>query len=74
LKTKKVKISYLKSPKPALYWIDCGKDDFLYESVIKMRKDLDAQGFKYTYRECASGHTWTNWRVYLSEFATMIFK
>lgn len=22
----------------------------------------------------AGGHTWTNWRVYLSEFATMIFK
>jgi enterochelin esterase family protein len=64
----------LKKAKPALYWIAVGKDDFLYESVIKMRKDLDAQGFKYIYRESAGGHTWTNWRVYLSEFAAMIFK
>jgi enterochelin esterase-like enzyme len=64
----------LKKAKPALYWIAVGKDDFLYESVVKMRKDLDAQQFKYTYRESAGGHTWTNWRVYLSEFATMIFK
>jgi enterochelin esterase family protein len=64
----------LKKAKPALYWIAVGKDDFLYESVVKMRKELDAQGFKYIYRESAGGHTWTNWRVYLSEFATMIFK
>ena len=68
------KIADLKKAKPALYWIAIGKDDFLYESVVKMRKELDAQGFKYTYRESAGGHTWTNWRVYLSEFATMIFK
>ena len=64
----------LKKAKPTLYWIAVGKDDFLYESVVKMRKDLDAQQFKYIYRESAGGHTWTNWRVYLSEFATMLFK
>lgn len=64
----------LKKAKPALYWIAIGKDDFLYESVVTMRKELDAKGFKYIYRESAGGHTWTNWRVYLSEFATMIFK
>lgn len=64
----------LKKAKPALYWIAIGKDDFLYESVVTMRKELDAKGFKYIYRESAGGHTWTNWRIYLSEFATMIFK
>lgn len=67
-------IEDLKKAKPALYWIACGKDDFLYDSVVTMRKELDKHTFPYQYRESAGGHTWTNWRVYLSEFAGMIFK
>ncbi len=67
-------IEDLKNAKPALYWIACGKDDFLYDSVVTMRKELDKHTFPYQYRESAGGHTWTNWRVYLSEFAGMIFK
>ncbi len=67
-------IEDLKKAKPALYWIACGKDDFLFDSVVTMRKELDKHTFPYQYRESAGGHTWTNWRVYLSEFAGMIFK
>lgn len=67
-------IEALKKSNPALYWIACGKSDFLYESVVTMRKELDKHSFNYIYRESEGGHTWTNWRVYLSEFATMIFK
>ena len=64
----------LKAAGPKLYWIAVGADDFLYESVVAMRKKLDALGFEYVYRESGGGHTWTNWRVYLSEFAPMLFK
>lgn len=64
----------LKEANPKLYWIACGKDDFLYESVVTMREALDKQDFEYTYRESTGGHTWTNWRIYLSEFAPMLFK
>lgn len=64
----------LKEVNPKLYWIACGKDDFLYESVVTMREELDKQDFNYTYRESTGGHTWTNWRIYLSEFAPMLFK
>jgi enterochelin esterase family protein len=67
-------IEALKKSNPALYWISCGKDDFLYDSVVTMRKELDKHTFSYKYRESEGGHTWTNWRVYLSEFAGMIFK
>ncbi len=67
-------IEALKKSNPALYWIACGKDDFLYDSVVTMRKELDKHTFSYKYRESEGGHTWTNWRVYLSEFAGMIFK
>lgn len=64
----------LKEADPKLYWIACGKDDFLYESVVTMREELDKHDFEYTYRESPGGHTWTNWRIYLSEFAPMLFK
>ncbi|MHA8088141.1 esterase [Aquirufa sp. Wall-65K1] len=67
-------IEDLKKANPKLYWIACGKEDFLIESVVTMRNTLDKHQFKYVYRESGGGHTWTNWRVYLSEFAQMIFK
>ena len=73
--TKRAKeILALKEANPKLYWIACGKDDFLYESVVTMREELDKQDFNYIYRESPGGHTWTNWRIYLSEFAPMLFK
>ncbi|SDQ13158.1 esterase [Flagellimonas zhangzhouensis] len=67
-------IDALKAADPELYWIACGTDDFLYQSVVDMRNELDKHDFEYTYRESTGGHTWSNWRIYLSEFAPMLFK
>jgi len=57
-----------------LYWIAIGKTDFLYQANTDYRKKLDSLDFKYTYIETEGGHTWDNWRKYLSEFATQIFQ
>lgn len=57
-----------------LYWIAIGKTDFLYKNVTDYRSKLDAMSFKYIYEESEGGHTWSNWRVYLTEFAPMLFK
>ena len=57
-----------------LYWVGVGKDDFGYEGVTNLRKKLDEHNFKYVYRETTGGHTWANWRIYLSEVATLFFK
>ena len=57
-----------------LYWIGIGKTDFLYKDVTEYRSKLDKMGMKYTYRESEGGHTWVNWRVYLSEFVPLLFK
>lgn len=57
-----------------LYWIGMGKTDFLYQAGVDYRAKLDKMGMKYVYRESEGGHTWTNWRVYLSEFAPLLFK
>ena len=57
-----------------LYWIGMGKTDFLYQSNVDYRKQLDDIGMKYTYRESEGGHTWTNWRLYLTEFVPLLFR
>lgn len=57
-----------------LYWIGIGKTDFLYKNIVDYRAKLDKMGMKYTYLETEGGHTWTNWRVYLSQFAPLLFK
>lgn len=57
-----------------LYWIGMGKTDFLYQSGVDYRKKLDEMEFRYIYRESEGGHIWKNWRVYLSEFAPLLFQ
>lgn len=64
----------LQAAKPKLYWIGMGKDDFLYQSGVKLRELYDEIGFKYTYRENEGHHDWTSWRLYLAEFAPLLFK
>ncbi|MEX0780409.1 MAG: alpha/beta hydrolase-fold protein [Balneolales bacterium] len=57
-----------------LYWIAIGKTDFLFDQVVGFRKKLDELGMPYEYRESEGGHTWRNWRNYLTEFTPMLFK
>ena len=71
---RETKIEALKNSGYKLYWIGVGKDDFVYQSVVKLKSTLDKHNFKYTYRESTGGHTWANWRIYLSEFAPQLFQ
>jgi enterochelin esterase family protein len=41
--------------------------------VQQHRKLLDKLGMEHTYLETAGGHTWANWRRYLTEFVPLIF-
>jgi enterochelin esterase-like enzyme len=68
------KIEVLKNSGYKLYWVGVGTEDFLYQSVQTLRKTLDSHNFKYTYRETPGGHTWANWRIYLSELTPLLFK
>ena len=69
---KKLATQFAKNP--ALYWIGIGKTDFLYKANEDFRKMLDEKGYKYTYYETGEGHIWKNWRIYLTEFAPLLFK
>ncbi len=57
-----------------LFYIGCGKEDFVYEGVVALRKKLDERNFKYLYNETGGGHTWANWRTYLADFTPRLFK
>lgn len=59
-----------------LYWIAVGKNDvpILFNAIQDYRAKLDSMGIKYEYTETEGGHTWTNWRDYLTTFAQRIFK
>lgn len=59
---------------PALYYIAIGKDDFLYDLNADYRQLLDRKGINYEYMESEGGHTWTNWRKYLTNFLPRLFK
>lgn len=68
------RINNLESTGYKLYWIACGTDDFLYEAAKNLVAKMEENNLEYTYRESSGGHTWSNWRIYLSEFAPLLFK
>ncbi len=68
------KLEKLRNSGVKLYWIACGTDDFLYNSARDLCRFLDEQQFPYRYLETGGGHTWSNWRIYLSELAPQLFR
>ena len=55
-------------------WFSTGKDDFLIDSTRATVELLKRHGFTPQYTESAGGHTWLNWRDYLSQFAPLLFQ
>lgn len=56
-----------------LVWFATGKDDFLLETSRATVDLLRRHGFTVEYVETDGGHTWLNWRDYLSQFAPQLF-
>jgi enterochelin esterase-like enzyme len=57
-----------------LVWFSTGKDDFLLETSRSTVDLLKRHGFTVEYIESDGGHTWTNWRDYLSQFTPRLFR
>jgi enterochelin esterase family protein len=57
-----------------VFWIGCGKTDFLFETNEKLVALLKTKGVRHVYRVSEGGHTWPNWRLYLSEFVPLLFR
>ena len=57
-----------------LLWFSTGKDDFLVQTTRSTVDLLKKHGFNPVYSETAGGHSWSNWRNYLNEFAPKLFQ
>ncbi|MFH0841524.1 MAG: alpha/beta hydrolase-fold protein [Bacteroidota bacterium] len=70
------KMAALKKADPILYWVGCGIDDNLcYEGTTKILLPLlEKYKINYLYNETSGGHSWTNWRIYLTECVPVLFK
>ncbi len=55
-------------------WFATGSEDFLIETSRATVAAFKKHGFDVTFKETGGGHTWTNWRDYLNEFAPQLFQ
>lgn len=67
-------IKALKKADVKLYFLACGKTDFLFGDSTALDKVLTEQGLEHTFYISEGGHTWSNWRLYLNTFAPLLFK
>ncbi len=56
-----------------LFWIACGKGDFLLERNRQLVAALGEKGIRHTWVESEGDHSWPVWRRYLIEFAPLLF-
>lgn len=65
----------LRSKNPKLYYVAVGKSDNLtFNSTQNLVAVLKKDGFNYIYNETSGWHSWSNWRIYLSDFTPRLFK
>ena len=57
-----------------LLWFATGSEDFLVQTTRDTVEMFKKHGFSPVYKETGGGHTWTNWREYLNEFAPQLFR
>jgi enterochelin esterase family protein len=57
-----------------LFWIACGKKDFLLQRNAELTSLLKEKGIRYEYVETEGDHSWPVWRNYLIEFAPKLFR
>jgi enterochelin esterase-like enzyme len=57
-----------------LLWFATGSEDFLLSTTKASIEMLKKHGFSPVYKETPGGHTWINWRNYLNEFASQLFR
>ncbi len=59
---------------PKLFWIAVGSADGVKANSVILRDYCESKGYPVEYYESEGGHTWRNWRVYLTMFAQRLFK
>lgn len=57
-----------------LFWIGCGKKDFLFEKNNVFSELLKTKGIKHEYAVTEGDHSWPIWRSYLADLAPKLFR
>jgi enterochelin esterase family protein len=57
-----------------LLWIACGKDDFLLRRNEEFIALLKERNIRHDWRLTDGNHSWPVWRIYLGEFAPLLFQ
>src|SRR6185503_13279094 len=57
-----------------LFWIACGKKDFLFQRNGEFIALLKSKGIRHEFVETEGDHSWPVWRRYLTEFAPKLFR
>ena len=60
--------------KPRLFWMAHGATDIAKPQSEKVIAMLGRHGLTVTSKETPGGHTWSNWRDYLRDFAPLLFR
>lgn len=56
------------------YWIGSGKVDIFHSQSCRFVKKTKNKRISCVFYNTSGGHTWRNWRLYLSEYLQFIFK
>jgi enterochelin esterase family protein len=68
-------LTAVKASGAKLYWIGAGATDMARPGAMNLSAVVKKVGFaNNVYRETPGGHTWFNWRIYLGEFAPLLFR
>ena len=59
---------------PLGYYIMVGKRDVLYPSVLALHHHMEQNGLSHEFHVSGGGHDWDNWRDYLADMMTKVFK
>ena len=57
-----------------LIWYGYGTRDPAKPGAQSTLEFFDSYGIKYISEETPGGHVWANWRLYLSQFAPLLFR
>jgi enterochelin esterase family protein len=57
-----------------LLWIGCGRQDGVFPSAKRLSDTLNAKKIRHTFFASEGAHTFTVWRLYLNEFAPLLFR
>ena len=64
----------LAAAKPKLYCVACGQADRLITGSRSLVEILKSKGINNQYFESTGGHTWYNWRIYLTQLVPLLFR